>query len=131
MLGKQIAHYSVESELGRGGMGVVYRARDLRLERTVALKLLAEEYAQRTEQRQLILSEARAAAALNHPGVTTIYEVGEHEGRLFIAMELVAINRCVNCFGKARLSHGALSVSPRKSPKRSRRCTCTASATET
>jgi TolB-like protein/predicted Zn-dependent protease/predicted Ser/Thr protein kinase len=90
MLGKQIAHYSVESELGRGGMGVVYRARDLRLERTVALKLLAEEYAQRTEQRQLILSEARAAAALNHPGVTTIYEVGEHEGRLFIAMELVA-----------------------------------------
>src|SRR6516225_164576 len=89
MLGTKIAHYIVETELGRGGMGVVYRAKDLQLGRTVALKLLSEEYPGRPDQRQMILEEARIAAALNHPGVTTIYEVGEHEGQLFIAMELV------------------------------------------
>jgi len=90
MLGKQIAHYRIETELGRGGMGVVYRARDTRLERTVALKVLSQEYARGGDQRELILAEARAAAALNHPGVTTIYEVGEYDDGLFIAMELVA-----------------------------------------
>ena len=90
ILGTKIAHYVVETELGRGGMGVVYRAKDLQLNRTVALKLLSEECARHGEQRQMILAEARAAASLNHPGVTTIYEVGEHEGQLYIAMELVA-----------------------------------------
>lgn len=90
MLGKKLSHYSVEAELGRGGMGVVYRARDDRLERTVALKVLSNAYSQSTTQRQVLLTEARAAAALNHPGVTTIYEVGEYDGGLFIAMELVA-----------------------------------------
>jgi len=89
MLDTKIGHYVLETELGRGGMGVVYRARDLQLGRTVALKLLSEECARRDERRQMILAEARAAAALNHPGVTTIYEVGDHEGQLFIAMELV------------------------------------------
>jgi serine/threonine protein kinase len=64
----------VEAELGRGGMGVVYRAKDLQLGRTVALKLLSEEYAKHNEQRQMILAEARIAASFNHPGVTTIYE---------------------------------------------------------
>jgi serine/threonine protein kinase len=78
MLGTKIAHYMVEMELGRGGMGVVYRAKDLQLERTVALKLLSEEYARHAEQRQMILAEARVAASMNHPGVTTIFEVGEH-----------------------------------------------------
>src|SRR4029077_8689536 len=89
MLGKQIAHYRIETELGRGGMGVVYRAMGPRLERTVALKVLSQEYAQGDDQREMILAEARAAASLNHPGVTTIYEVGEYDGGLFIAMELV------------------------------------------
>ena len=89
MLDSKIAHYVVETELGRGGMGVVYRARDLQLGRTVALKLLSEEYAKHGEQRQMILAEARIAASLNHPNVTTIFEVGEHEGQLYIAMELV------------------------------------------
>jgi eukaryotic-like serine/threonine-protein kinase len=89
MLGKQIAHYRIESELGRGGMGVVYRARDTRLERTIALKVLSHGSAPGGVQHEMILAEARAAAALNHPGVATIYEVGEYEGGLFIAMELV------------------------------------------
>ena len=70
-------------------MGVVYRARDTRLERTIALKVLSHECAHAGDQQEMILAEARAAAALNHPGVTTIYEVGEYEGGLFIAMELV------------------------------------------
>lgn len=90
MLGKKISQYVVEAELGRGGMGVVYRARDARLERTVALKVLSQAYSQSAAQREVLLAEARAAAALNHPGVTTIYEVGEYDGGLFIAMELVA-----------------------------------------
>jgi len=90
MLGTKISHYSIEAELGRGGMGVVYRARDGRLQRTVALKILSQEYSRSAAQRQLLLAEARAAAALNHPGVTTIYEVGEYDGGLFIAMELVS-----------------------------------------
>lgn len=90
MLGHKISHYSIEAEIGRGGMGVVYRARDGRLQRTVALKILSQEYSRSSAQRQLLLAEARAAAALNHPGVTTIYEVGEYEGGLFIAMELVS-----------------------------------------
>lgn len=90
MLGKNIAHYRIESELGRGGMGVVYRARDVRLERTVALKVLADQWQQSPEYRAMILAEARAAAALNHPGVATVYEVGEYDSGLYIAMELVS-----------------------------------------
>jgi serine/threonine protein kinase len=90
ILGTKIAHYVVETELGRGGMGVVYRAKYLQLNRMVALKLLSEEYVGHGEQRQMILAEARVAVSLNHPGITTIYEVGEHEGQLYIAMELVA-----------------------------------------
>jgi len=90
MLVKDIAHYRIESELGRGGIGVVYRARDVRLERTVALKVLADQWQERGESRQMILAEARAAAALNHPGVATVYEVGEYDGGLYIAMELIS-----------------------------------------
>jgi TolB-like protein/cytochrome c-type biogenesis protein CcmH/NrfG/predicted Ser/Thr protein kinase len=90
MLGKNIAHYRIESELGRGGIGIVYRARDVRLERTVALKVLADQWQEHREYRQMILAEARAAAALNHPGVATVYEVGEYDGGLYIAMELIS-----------------------------------------
>ena len=89
MLGQRIAHYQIDAELGRGGMGVVYRARDIRLQRTVALKIVGD-HQERSEQRAMILSEARAAAALNHPGVATVYEVGEYDGGLYIAMELVS-----------------------------------------
>ena len=90
MIGQTISHYRIEGELGRGGMGIVYRARDEQLQRTVALKLLPKEFASHTDRRARILAEARAAAALNHPGITTIYEVGEQGEHVFIAMELVA-----------------------------------------
>src|SRR5215831_2025846 len=89
MLGRTISHYRIEEELGRGGMGVVYRARDHKLHRTVALKMLAEDFGSRAEQRARVLAEARAACALNHPGITTIYEVVEEDDQLFIVMELV------------------------------------------
>ncbi len=90
MIGSKISHYRIEAELGRGGMGVVYRARDERLRRDVALKILPEERAGHADRRARILAEARAAAALNHPAVTTIYEVGEEGDQLFIVMELLA-----------------------------------------
>lgn len=89
MVGQTISHYRIEAQLGSGGMGVVYRAHDQRLQRKVALKLLQERGAGRTERWARVLAEARAASALNHPGITTIYEVGEEGEHLFIAMELV------------------------------------------
>lgn len=90
MVGERISHYRIEQELGRGGMGVVYRAHDERLRRPVALKVLAGEVVSQAERRARILAEARAASALNHPGIMTIYEVGEEGELLFIVMELVS-----------------------------------------
>jgi len=89
MIGRTVAHYKIEAELGAGGMGVVYRARDTRLERSVALKFVGERQAAEAGARERLLREARAASALNHPHICHIYEVGEAEGRAYIAMELV------------------------------------------
>ena len=90
MIGRTISHYSNEAELGKGGMGVVYRAHDKRLRRSVAIKLLPHHIASLPERRVRILAEARAASALNHPGITTIYEVGEDGEHLFIVMQLIS-----------------------------------------
>ena len=84
-----LAHYQIEGEIGRGGMGVVYRATDTRLGRPVALKVLPPGADADDERQRRFIQEARAASALNHPHIVTIYEVGEHEGTTFIAMELV------------------------------------------
>jgi eukaryotic-like serine/threonine-protein kinase len=89
MVGETISQYRVEEELGRGGMGVVYRAYDLRLRREVAIKLLAAEIANQGQRRERVLAEARAASSLNHPAIVTIYEVKEEDGRVFIVMELL------------------------------------------
>src|SRR5687767_13687359 len=84
-----LTHYRLEAELGHGGMGVVYRAVDERLGRPVAIKVLPAEATQDPDRRRRFLQEARAASTLNHPHIVTIYEVDEHEGTTFIAMELV------------------------------------------
>ncbi|MFF7376569.1 serine/threonine-protein kinase [Streptomyces massasporeus] len=90
LVGQQIAGYRIEQEIGRGGMAVVYRARDLRLERTVALKLLAPELARNDTFRRRFTHESRAAAAIDHPHIVPVFEAGETDGVLYIAMRYVA-----------------------------------------
>ncbi|MGW4892461.1 serine/threonine-protein kinase [Kitasatospora sp. NPDC004240] len=89
MVGRRIAGYRLEAEIGRGGMAVVYRAKDLRLGRTVAVKLLAPELARNEVFRQRFVHESEAAAAIDHPHIIPVFEAGESEGILFIAMRYV------------------------------------------
>ncbi len=87
--GTRLGPYEVADRIGAGGMGEVYRARDTRLGREVAIKVLLDAAAGDTDQLRRFEREARSAAALNHPNIATVYEIGEHEGTRFIAMELV------------------------------------------
>jgi serine/threonine-protein kinase len=105
LIGTTVAHFRVVGEIGAGGMGAVYRAVDVTLRRTVALKVLPPAFVSDTERRARFLREARAAAAITHRNIASVHEVGEADGRVFIAMELVD-GRSL----RARLADGALPI---------------------
>ncbi len=89
MIGKTISHYKILEKLGAGGMGVVYKAEDIKLKRTVALKFLTPQAVGTEEEKTRFIHEAQAAAALSHPNICTVYEIDETEGQIFIAMEYI------------------------------------------
>ncbi len=111
-VGTTISGFRLERLLGQGGMGVVYLAQEEALGRSVAVKLLAHELPEDEPFRNRFLSEARLAASLDHPSVVPIYQAGEHDGRLFIAMRYVEGEVLRACHGEAPLElDRALAVS--------------------
>src|SRR5215471_5556913 len=102
--GTRLGPYEILAPIGAGGMGEVYRGRDTRLDRQVAIKILPEQLAQRTELRERFEREARAVAALNHPNVCTLFDVGEQDGTHYLVMEHIDGETL-----EARLKRGPLS----------------------
>jgi serine/threonine protein kinase len=108
MIGRTVAHYQIESQLGAGGMGVVYRAVDTRLGRSVALKFVSEHLTHDREAINRLRAEARATSALNHPNICTIYDIGETDGHPFIVMELLKGRSLRQCLDEGALKPSML-----------------------
>ena len=89
MVGTKLAHYFIQEKIGEGGMGVVYKAKDSRLRRTVAIKILPQLITQRRKALKRFIREAQTASALNHPNICTIYDIGQTDGIQYIVMELI------------------------------------------
>ncbi|HXI02766.1 MAG TPA: serine/threonine-protein kinase, partial [Candidatus Saccharimonadales bacterium] len=104
MIGRVLSHYRVIEKIGEGGMGEVYRAEDLRLPRSVAVKILPDRALRSAERRERFVREARAASSLSHPGIVHIYDIGETDDRLFIAMEYVEGRTLSQIIAERRLS---------------------------
>ena len=111
MIGRRLSHYDVIEEISRGGMGVVYRAIDVNLDREVALKVLPDDLGHDAARRERLLQEARAASALEHPNIAVIHDVGQAEGITFIAMELIRGEKLSETLSRGQLSQArALSL---------------------
>src|SRR3970040_149267 len=89
MIGQTISHYRILEKIGEGGMGVVYKAQDTRLDRLVAVKFLPHHLSTLDENKARLTQEAKAAAALNHPNILGVYEIDEQDGRMFLVMEYI------------------------------------------
>src|SRR5437870_9239452 len=98
-VGTKLGRYEIRSKIGEGGMGEVYLAQDTKLDRKVALKILPAEVASNRERMERFIREAKSAAALTHPNIAQIFEIGEHDGTHFIAMEFIdgqTLRECIN-----------------------------------
>jgi tetratricopeptide (TPR) repeat protein len=104
MIGKRLSHYQIAEEISRGGMGVVYRATDLRLNREVAIKILPEEVTRDAGRKRRFIQEAQAASALEHPHIAVIHDVDEADGVTFIAMELIRGEKLSDLLSRGRIA---------------------------